>query len=1035
MAKSEDMWKSILILSFLSFTTCQLWCQLHSNPVIINEGLPSVYTTDIVKDGHGIIWIGTTNGFCSYDGTSFEFFQHNKADEHSLVHPFITEMVFDSIRNVLWISTADGLSKFDLATHTFENFFTEPSHGIEKYEIEAIALDHSSGFWCSINGLGLAEYHEDSSNFAMYPIPTSFPLDVDMRKTKTVMDIASGARSQNKLWVGTGMGLLEFSLATKAYHLHFFEGSDAESTRYLNQVRTILPFGNMLLIGTWSSGYSIYEPPVPSKEVEIISPDRFKNSGGFGIDPPLLFNHDGRVIINSRSNCLFDLRDERISDCISIKNSVGKTFGFQVQMEDDEKRYWATSEYGVLLFDSLNHQFENYSFPAIDPFYYTGGELLELDDRGEILQTYEHGQGVYLFDLKARSFQLIEPSEKQYMYDRFFKGEGIIKRSNDQYLVLERRKMYSYTPSKKTLAPLDLPIDDLGYLWYAIDQDQRGGLWIGSIDSGLVHLNIDDGSITTFRKELELFSTDEPVSIYNLFADSRDRIWISLENGAIMFEPQTSVFKPLAVGNQTMIKVKNVVEDANGVIWCSLENMGLGKIIPADLTGDDPIQIRMEEELLRKDVTRIIDGRDGTIWMITFAGVQQYDPKTEESIIYNGKDGLNIYDPQFNRNPTVLTNLVELSNGNIAFAPRAGLTIFSPSQMQQNLEIPKPYIKEFRWGDSSVFNDIFEQRNPIRVPFHHRAIEIKASAIGYTQSEYNQFFYQLNQVMPAWEKSENQLIRFPALSSGDYTLKLKVKNSHGLESGIHEVRFIILKPWWQTIWFIGLTLLVIGGIIWSLIKFRDQNRARILEKEKEVQVLLAGLESRALRNQMNPHFLFNIFNTIQELILTGDTEKAYSYTSKFSKLLRMILDNAKKDDISIEKEVEFLTLYLELEALRFEDAFSFSIHVEEGLDFYHIPVFMVQPLVENAIRHGLLPKEGDKQIDITFTEDNDEIICTVSDNGVGLTQKDGKMRQDRDHALKIIRKRLDVIKGGYLKVVNNPEGQGVKAILQTPLIN
>jgi hypothetical protein len=621
------------------------------------------------------------------------------------------------------------------------------------------------------------------------------------------------------------------------------------------------------------------------------------------------------------------------------------------------------------------------------------------------------------------------------MYDRFFKGEGIIKRSKDQYLVLERRKMYTYTPSKKTLVPLDLPIDDLGFLWYAIAQDQQGGIWLGSIDSGLVYLNIDDQFFKVFTKELSSFSPNQPVSIYNLFADSQDRIWISLENGAIMFEPKSAVFKPLTVGNETGIKVKNVVEDASGIIWCSIENMGLGKIASADLTGDDPIQIHIEEKLLRKDVTRIIDGRDGTIWMITFAGVQQYDPKTEKSIIYNGKDGLNVYDPQFNRNPTVLTNLIELTNGKIAFAPRAGLTIFSPSMMQQNREVPNPYVKEFKWGDSTVFKDIFDQQHPIRVPFHKRTIEIRASAIGYTQSQFSQFFYQLDQVMPAWEKTDNQLIRFPALSSGDYTLKLKVKNSHGLESGIHEVRFIILKPWWQTIWFIGITLLAIGGIIWSLIKFRDQNRARILEKEKELQVLLAGLESRALRNQMNPHFLFNIFNTIQELILTGDTEKAYSYTAKFSKLLRMILDNAKKDDISIEKEVEFLTLYLELEALRFEDAFSFSIHVEEGLEFYHIPVFMVQPLVENAIRHGLLPKEGDKQIDISFTEDNDEIICKVSDNGVGLTQKDGKIRQDRDHALKIIRKRLDVIKGGRLQVVNKPGGQGVNAILQTPLIN
>lgn len=186
---------------------------------------------------------------------------------------------------------------------------------------------------------------------------------------------------------------------------------------------------------------------------------------------------------------------------------------------------------------------------------------------------------------------------------------------------------------------------------------------------------------------------------------------------------------------------------------------------------------------------------------------------------------------------------------------------------------------------------------------------------------------------------------------------------------------------------------------------------------------------------MNPHFLFNIFNTIQELILTENSEMAYAYTSKFSKLLRMILENAAKDKITIEHEQEFLELYLQLESLRFDDAFEYSIEVEPGIENESIPVFMVQPLVENAIRHGLLPKKGNKNIAISFSSQDSKVICEVADNGIGINDSRPEALGDngkRSHAIHLIEQRLLAYNAGNLSVTNNSSNGGVTARIELP---
>lgn len=170
----------------------------------------------------------------------------------------------------------------------------------------------------------------------------------------------------------------------------------------------------------------------------------------------------------------------------------------------------------------------------------------------------------------------------------------------------------------------------------------------------------------------------------------------------------------------------------------------------------------------------------------------------------------------------------------------------------------------------------------------------------------------------------------------------------------------------------------------------QRNEAEIEKQQAKIEVAenkQKAAESRlqSLRLQMNPHFLFNALNSIQQMILANEEMVATRYLSRFSKLLRHILIHSDKETISLKEEIEILRLYVELESVRFKDAFSYEIICDEDIDAdeVKIPTLLIQPFVENAIWHGLMHKEGKRELKIEFTDMNDHVQCVIEDNGIG----------------------------------------------------
>lgn len=246
--------------------------------------------------------------------------------------------------------------------------------------------------------------------------------------------------------------------------------------------------------------------------------------------------------------------------------------------------------------------------------------------------------------------------------------------------------------------------------------------------------------------------------------------------------------------------------------------------------------------------------------------------------------------------------------------------------------------------------------------------------------------YRIND--EAWQDiaEDVRFLNFPALASGSHTIELRANYLNGTFQ-TKKIFINISKPFWTTIWFYallfsGCLILVILGFRYQIkqIKLRNSLKTEKINLESDLnKSLLASIKS-----QMNPHFIFNALNTIQAYIYMNDKKNASGYLSKFSKLTRHILELSEKEKVQVGEEIKALELYLELEKMRFQDDFSYSIsHEKIDASGVVIPSMLIQPYVENAIKHGLLHLEGKKELSVQFNINGGNLCIEIEDNGIG----------------------------------------------------
>lgn len=354
-------------------------------------------------------------------------------------------------------------------------------------------------------------------------------------------------------------------------------------------------------------------------------------------------------------------------------------------------------------------------------------------------------------------------------------------------------------------------------------------------------------------------------------------------------------------------------------------------------------------------------------------------------------------------------------------------------------EIEIDYVKI---GDS-IYNN-FDNRILSR---KQNSLSIKTSIKTLSSEAESEKYYSLveENEMPVWKKFTEAEINFKELLPGKYTFKAytcsvgdnKIQN-------VKEFKFEIEPYFWETIWFKILVGLLIAALPVSIYYLARYNKT----KKTKLRLNLINLEMKALKAQMNPHFIFNTLNNMQSTIILEDEIKVNDYFSKFAKLLRSTLDIVNSETIMLKDEIEYINSYVAIENLRMNPPIHLTYHIEKNLNLNKklIPVMFLQPIVENAIVHGLSGIKTERNLKISIKKIADSLIIEIENNGLARKlngDKTEKIKNHTSYATKIVANRIRLYKELTKKdysfdiidlIDENLKPLGTKVVLRIPII-
>ena len=405
---------------------------------------------------------------------------------------------------------------------------------------------------------------------------------------------------------------------------------------------------------------------------------------------------------------------------------------------------------------------------------------------------------------------------------------------------------------------------------------------------------------------------------------------------------------------------------------------------------------------LSSNVCRTIFLYDYNLFVGTNKGLNKINLREKNSSLvkYTIADGL----------PSDIINGIYVNNDSIWLATPAGLTFFNDNNISSD-NICKSVLLSIKVSGIEQ-NELTD----LELPYRENNIAFEYAGISFKSGGEIEYFYKLDGLDDKWNKTRQTNLTYESLPPGNYTFQLYTINKFGLKSNFINVEFRILRPFWMSPWLYAFLLLGAIGMTAWIVNERNRKFQKVRNEQYKTQLQMITLEQKALQAQMNPHFIFNCLNSIQQYILINDKEKANQFLSEFATLVRQTLDISDKRSIFLSNEIDYLKRYLQMEKMRFADNFDFSIQLESNFDpeAIEIPPLLHQPFVENCLRHGIRYKEnGTGFVSISFQLDNNILISSILDNGVGRQAANSfKSKQHIEYqskGIKLTEKRIELI--------------------------
>lgn len=582
-------------------------------------------------------------------------------------------------------------------------------------------------------------------------------------------------------------------------------------------------------------------------------------------------------------------------------------------------------------------------------------------------------------------------------------------------------------------------------VWSSV-RTRDGRAWFGT--SGGLSLWKGDG-FTTFTTADGLPHNQ----VLSLTGDTDGRLWIGTARGLGFLTEGSTAITPIEGTGE--LRVRAVVPLQNGV-WMATST-GVWKLTSTALTG-----FGEAEGMPDNSVFCLRQSPDGKLWAGTESGIAVIDPVTgsiENLFLEGGFGANNVNFIAFETNGTtwigtndgVFTgnyadrswthlgrhdgisytetnqNAVWVSDSLVWFGTGGALTRLDRSLLpaarsianvsvridEVRINLVKPNFA--RYGESPTgYGDYPAQ---VTVPYTDNTFSFYFNALSMRDPENLRFQYMLEGIDDDWEApTEEAFTSYAQLDFGSYTFRVRAIDGSGQVSDVAEFAFEIRPPLWFRWWFVLLEIAAVAGIVWLIWRARRAAFLARVDRERLVsRSRMLALESQSLNSSMNRHFIFNALNAIQYYINRQDRLAANRYLSSFAKLIRKNLDSSQVNFATLNDEVERLSLYLQLERMRFSDRFDYTIDIDPELDEHSVklPSMLLQPFLENSIWHGILPKEGQGKVSVTIAPYGDNAMAVdIEDDGIGISTSLKSKSADDDHishGMQITRNRLELL--------------------------
>lgn len=407
---------------------------------------------------------------------------------------------------------------------------------------------------------------------------------------------------------------------------------------------------------------------------------------------------------------------------------------------------------------------------------------------------------------------------------------------------------------------------------------------------------------------------------------------------------------------------------------------------------------------LSSNICRCLYASGAFLWIGTEKGINKVDISNSNYPVtarYDLSDGLR----------SDIINALHTEGSWVYAGTQTGLTIFDEDAVTRKGSTSILFTGIYVSGQ--VLQDSMKQ--PLELQHRDNNIRFAFAGISFLSAGRITYRYRLLGLDGEWQTTEDPSVSYPSLPSGNYIFQVKAVNKFGTESVLLEQPFAVQPSFWERRLVQAAAMLLVLLLVLLLVQLRLRYVRRKDRQQEDIRKQIMDMEQMALRAQMNPHFIFNCLNSIQHFVLNSDSRSANFYIARFAALVRSTLENAPRMYISLSEELDYLKSYIELERMQLDPAFSYILELDPGLNTHQVfvPNMVIQPLLENAIKHGVshLGKEGRIELKFSKAPVGSGITCTLSDNGPGIrnTQQEQREAGHQSRGMAITLARIDIL--------------------------